>query len=82
MAAFPELAPDDQNHMLRTTTVLKSIEYTDDRITYTKFDARSAERLKMGAWTPARVQGGKKQWDAKTKVLTISATAGTVTISK
>jgi hypothetical protein len=82
MAAAPELAPEDQNHLLRTTSVLQNIEYGAGRIRYRKFDARSTERFKMGEWTPGSVQGGGMKWDARSHVLTVAATAAEVTIMK
>jgi hypothetical protein len=81
MAAAPELAPGDQNHLLRTSSVIRSITYSADRITYSKFDARSSERFKMGAWTPKSVRGGAIDFDPKTRVLTVKAAEKTVTIS-
>ena len=53
MEASPDLAPDDQNHLLGTTSVIQSIEYTPDRITYTKFDRgldRPPEARRLDAW--------------------------------
>jgi len=82
MAAFPELAPEDQNHLLRTTSVIQRIEYGGDAITYTKFDGASTERLKLGAWGPKSVTGGAMQWDARTKVLTIQAKEKTMRIAR
>ncbi len=73
MASFPELAPEDQNHLLRTNSVIQSITYGDDAIAYTKFDNISVERFKLGAWTPKSVTGGTMEWDAKAKVLTVRA---------
>ncbi|MGE5645718.1 MAG: hypothetical protein ACM336_07995 [Acidobacteriota bacterium] len=81
MASMPELAPANQNHLLRTSSVVQSIAYGDGRITYTKFHSASTERFKMGAWTPKSLRGGEMEWDAKTKVLTVKATAKTVVIS-
>jgi hypothetical protein len=80
MAADPELAPNDQNHLLRTSSVIRSISYGGNKIIYTKFDANSKERLKLGAWTAARVRGGAMKWNAKTKTLEVSATEKTVVI--
>jgi hypothetical protein len=80
MAAAPELAPDDQNHLLRTTSVVQSINYAPDRIDYTKFDKTSVELLKMGAAAPKSVRGGSMEWNPKTKVLTIKANRKTVTV--
>lgn len=82
MASAPELAPGDQNHLLRTTSVIRSISYGPARIVYTKFDAASAERLKLGVWVPKSVKGGTFEWDPTSKVLTVKATAKTVTIER
>lgn len=82
MAAQPELAPNDQNHLLRTSSVIQSISYGGDRITYTKFDARSRERLKLGQWTPARVRGGTMKWNPANKTLEISTNEKTVVIER
>ncbi|MGE5609628.1 MAG: hypothetical protein ACM359_10270 [Bacillota bacterium] len=82
MASFPELAPSDQNHLLRTSTTLQNIQYGFGAITYTKFDANSTERLKMGAWDPKQVEGGQMQWNPKTRVLEIRSNAKTVRIVK
>ncbi len=80
MASAPELAPEDQNHLLRTTSVIQSISYGANRITYAKFDAGSTEKFKFGAWAPKSVKGGAMKWDPATKVLTITAKAKAVTI--
>jgi hypothetical protein len=82
MASFPELAPQDQNHLLRTTSVIQNIEYEANAITYTKFDAASNERFKLGAWAPKSVTGGTMDWDPKTKVVTIQAKAKKVRIAR
>jgi hypothetical protein len=82
MAASPDLAPVDQNHLLRSSTVIKTIAYGPDSIVYTKFDTASVERLKLGAWTPGRVTGGTLRWSAETRVAEIDATAGTVSIER
>ncbi|MEO8370502.1 MAG: hypothetical protein ABI806_15065 [Candidatus Solibacter sp.] len=82
MAAQPELAPENQNHLLRTSSVVQSIGYASDRITYNKFDASSTEEFKLGTWQPKSVRGGKMEWNPKTKVLRIVATAKTVTVQR
>jgi hypothetical protein len=82
MASFPELAPDDQNHLLQTTSVIQNISYGGSTITYTKFDGVSTERFKLGAWTPKSVSGGVMQWDTKSKVLTVQANQKTVRIAR
>ena len=80
MASAPELAPEDQNHLLRTSSVVQSIHYGTDRITYSKFDAGSVEEFKMGAWRPKSVTGGKMEWNAAANVLIVRSKAKTVTI--
>ncbi len=82
MASFPELAPDDQNHLLRTTSVIQSIDYTGDAITYRKYDSTSVEHFKLGAWMPKSITGGTMEWDPNRKVLTVHATAKSVTFSR
>jgi hypothetical protein len=82
MAALPSLGPEDQNHLLRTSSVVKSISYEDDTISYEKFDQDSQERFKMGAWVPGSIQGGQMHWDATTRVLTVTSTHQFVSISK
>src|SRR5271165_1417370 len=80
MAAAPELAPNDQNHLLRTSSVIQSITYAPDKISYTKFDARSNELFKLDASRPKSVEGGSMSWDEKTKVLKVTATTKEVNI--
>jgi hypothetical protein len=81
MASMPELAPNDQNHLLRTSSVIQSIEYRSDKIRYRKFDTRSLERIKVGSGTPSTIRGGSMKWDAASRVLTIDATSNDVTIT-
>jgi hypothetical protein len=82
MASSPDLAPDGQNHLLRSSSVIQTIEYGADRIVYTKFDPGSTERLKLGAWAPSRVTGGTLRWSAGTHVAEIDARSATVTIER
>jgi hypothetical protein len=80
MASAPELAPEDQNHLLRSSSVIQHIQYSPDKITYRKFDAQSVERLKLGAASPKSITGGTMDWDAKQMVLTVHAGANDVSI--
>jgi hypothetical protein len=82
MAATPELAPPDQNHILRSTSVVRSVRYGTDAIAYEKWDERSHERLKLGEWEPGRVEGGRMQWDCAARVLEIDATAKRVRVHR
>lgn len=84
MAACPELAPNDQNHLLRSSSVVQTIKYGDDAIVYTKFDPVSHERFKLGAWIPAVADGDgvKATWDPKTRVLEVWSIKRSVTIRR
>lgn len=81
MASLPELAPDHQNHLLRTSSVVKHIRYKTDYISYKKFDEVSTERFKLGASEPHSIDGGEMHWDPATRVLTVNAIKKVVTIS-
>jgi len=81
MASAPELAPDDQNHLLRTSSVCKSIDYTPSQIVYTKFDAASTELFKLGGARPKSVEGGTMRWDPQTKLLRVTAQRPSVKIT-
>jgi len=80
MASMPELAPDDQNHLLRTSSVIQNIKYEADSISYQKFDRVSDERFKLGTGIPLQVRGGRFTWNPERKVLTVHASARQVTI--
>jgi hypothetical protein len=82
MASAPELASENQNHLLRSSSVLNSIQYGQDSITYTKFDPSSIEELKMAAWQPKSIRGGKMEWNASSKVLRVRSESHTVTLAR
>jgi hypothetical protein len=81
MASLPELAPDQQNHLLRTSSVVQEIKYTPRRISYRKFDSNSIELFKLGAAAPKRVTGGTMKWDANRKVLIVTSSKKQVEVS-
>jgi len=60
MAVAPELAPKGQNHLLRSSSVVKSISYTPDSVSYTTFDSGAQELLRI-AFTPTVVTAGGKR---------------------
>jgi hypothetical protein len=82
MAAAPELAPGDQNHLLRTSSVIRRIDYADETISYEKWDAESHERLKLGAWEPDTVEGGTFTWDGGSRVLDVVSSDARVVIRR
>ena len=47
MAAIPEWAPEGENHLLRSSSVIQSIQYQEEKIEYTTFDMQSNETLKL-----------------------------------
>ena len=54
MAAAPQLAPDHEDHLLRTSSIVKHIEYKPEAIQYSVFDRESRERLRLTS-KPSRV---------------------------
>src|ERR1035437_4811943 len=54
MAAAPELAPPDQDHLLRSSSVIRQVEYAAKNITYKTFDSASRERLRI-TFEPVKV---------------------------
>jgi hypothetical protein len=81
MAAAPELAPENQNHLLQTSSVVQSIDYKTGQINYTKFDEDSTELFKLGAARPTSLNGGRWHWDASKKLLTVQANRNSVQIA-
>jgi hypothetical protein len=47
MGAFPELAPAYQNHLVKSTSVVKFIKYKEDEIRYNTFNEASTETLRL-----------------------------------
>jgi hypothetical protein len=47
MASVPEWAPRQENHLLRSTSVVQSIKYGKDKIEYQTFDAAARELFKL-----------------------------------
>ena len=47
MAAAPQLAPDDQNHMLRSSAVVQRISYENGKISYSLFGKTSKDVFRL-----------------------------------
>jgi hypothetical protein len=60
MAAAPELAPAGQNHLLRSSSVIRQIEYDKEAIRYRTFDAASRERLRVSSEPAGVLAGGRR----------------------
>ena len=57
MGAFPEWAPADENHLLRSSSVVRAIAYTNSSITYTTFDNAATEVFRLAS-VPTNVLAG------------------------
>jgi hypothetical protein len=60
LAAAAELAPNGQDHLLRSSSVVQRIDYRNDAIQYRTFDTVSHERLRI-AFEPTSVMVGGKR---------------------
>ena len=49
MAAAPQLAPDNSNHLLRSSSIVKQITYQPNQIAYSVFDNGSLEKFILNA---------------------------------
>lgn len=47
MAAAPQLAPDNKDHLLRSSSIVKKVVYQPKHITYTVFDSTSSDVLRL-----------------------------------
>jgi hypothetical protein len=47
MSAAPELAPPDEDHLLRSSSIIKKIDYSLNQINYITFDASSLEKFRL-----------------------------------
>lgn len=59
MAALPELAPIDADHMLRSTSVVQEIRYQPQKITYRTFEDDGCQRLRL-TFEPHQIFAGGK----------------------
>lgn len=65
MAAIPEIAPKHQDHLLRSSSVVTSVEYAADEVKYATFDVESNEVLRL-SFKPAHVSAGAKDLELRT----------------
>jgi hypothetical protein len=59
LGAVPEWAPVGEDHLLKSTSVIQTIQYNDDGIHYTTFDDHSTEVLRITE-KPKKVSVDKK----------------------
>jgi hypothetical protein len=55
MGAMPELAPKGEDHLLRSSSVVRSVEYGKRSLRYMTFDADGSEVLRL-SYAPTRVE--------------------------
>jgi hypothetical protein len=60
MGAMPELAPQDEDHLLRSSSVVQAISYERRRLAYRTFHARAVEVIRL-TYRPARVLAGDRE---------------------
>lgn len=65
MAAAPELTPADQDHILRSTTVISRLRYDGKQIAYRTFEAPSTEMMVITAKPKAVRAGAGKDIELK-----------------
>ncbi len=60
LGSVPEWAPPRQNHLLRSTSIVRSVSYQPEEVTYSTFDGDSTEVLRL-AFAPQRVTAEGKE---------------------
>ncbi len=65
IAAMPEMAPADKDHILQSTSVITDVEYAENKIEYKTFDNKGDEKIKL-TFKPRVIADGKpldsKHW--------------------
>lgn len=84
MGSVPEWAPADENHLLRSTSVVVSVAYQPGQVRYSTFDEKGSEVLRLtfipksvagdGKPLPAHASGDKEGWafDSRSGVLRVT----------
>jgi hypothetical protein len=60
LGSIPEWAPPQENHLLRSTSVVRSVSYLPEEVNYLTFDEGSAEVLRL-SFSPRRVTADGKE---------------------
>ena len=66
LAAIPEWAPSDENHLLKSSSIVQQISYNDKKIEYTTFDGQSTEKFRLDS-KPKKVMVGKRKLNETSK---------------
>jgi hypothetical protein len=67
MAAAPQLAPDNSDHMLRTSSIVSKITYETSKIAYTVFESSSEELFRLTSKPKNIIIDGEKLQPAEGK---------------
>jgi len=65
MASVPQWAPPNENHLLKSSSIVRSIKYEADKIVYRTFDTDSKELFKLVNQPLKIIAGGKELKTAK-----------------
>lgn len=57
MGAIPDFAPIGQNHLLRSSSVVQKVTYSNRKVEYRTFDKEGTEALRL-SFKPARILAG------------------------
>jgi hypothetical protein len=64
MASLPEFAPDDTDHLLRSSSVVQEILYQPYHISYRTFDADGVQMLRL-TFRPIQIIAGGQQLEQR-----------------
>lgn len=67
MAAIPALAPDDQDHLLMSSSIVQSIQYQIRHIRCRTFDTQGLQQYKL-SFEPVQVLAGKKTLEKRSEL--------------
>ncbi len=59
MAALPELAPADSDHLLRSSSVVQEVSYQPGQVSYRTFDAGGTQKLRL-TFEPVQILAGSQ----------------------
>jgi hypothetical protein len=74
MAAMPELAPTNQDHLLGSTSVVQEVSYGRRRLDYRTFDRHAVDVLRLSyrphrVWAPSRTLDERQDLNAEGYVI-------------
>lgn len=80
LGAVPEWAPDNANHLLRSTSVVQAVSYGPTRVAYRTFDSSATDKLKLDFRPNVVTVDGHAittyTWNDSSKVLVVNRSTG------